>query len=105
MSTTTIEQDSSITGSDRLELAKFVRTLVSDPQFRRYYRDDPAAAVRASGAVLSPLAADALARNVQAGLALTAHMDVVASVYFYFAYAASFYEDEGDPSPAGSVTA
>lgn len=100
-----VEPDSSVVDSDRLELGKFVRALVSNPEFRELYQSDPAAAIRQSGAELSPLVVDALIRNVQAGLGLTAHMDAVASVYFYFFYAAEFFGGEVYAESPGSVSA
>lgn len=100
MSITSVERNLPVTELDRQELAKFVRALVGDPQFRTRYKDDPAAAVKASGVMLSQSVADALIRNVQAGLGLTAHMDVVASIYFAFYYAAAYFGDEnGQESP------
>lgn len=100
-----VERDSSVADSDRLALGEFVRALVSDPEFRTLYRTDPASAVKASGVELSPLVTDALIRNVPAGLGLTAHMDAVASAYFYFFYAAAYFGDEAHAESPFSATA
>jgi hypothetical protein len=77
-------QQVSVSDLDRVELAKLVRRVVSDNEFRARFQADPQDAIDHSGVNLSPVAASALVKNAKLGADLTVDMDSVASAFFFF---------------------
>lgn len=74
----------SVSDLDRVELARLVRRVVSDCEFRTRFQLNPQQAIAESGVNLSPVAVAALVKNAKAGAELTAGMDTVASAFFFF---------------------
>ena len=74
----------SVSEIDRMELASFIRMVVSDPELRALFATDASAAIVASGVNLSPVAAQALTRSASLALGLTDEMDDVLSSFFFF---------------------
>ena len=77
-------QQISMSDLDRMELAKLVRRVVSDSEFRALFQADALRAIGESGVTLSPVATSALVKNAKLGADLTTDMDVVASAFFFF---------------------
>ena len=74
----------SMSDLDRVELAKLVRRVVSDSEFRALFQADTLRAIDESEVNLSPVAASALVNNAKLGADLTLDMDKVASAFFFF---------------------
>ncbi len=74
----------SVSDLDRVELARLVRRVVSDSEFRALFQADTLRAIGESGVTLSPVAAAALVKNARLAADLTMDMDMIASAFFFF---------------------
>ena len=74
----------SVTDVERIELANFVRALVSDSHLRDLFAVQPAVAIERSGVSLSPETIELVAAQSDELMAATANVDKTMNAAFFF---------------------